>query len=60
MEGGEGFKDTSKQLLQDNIWHTIWTFQYTIMPYDLKNALALFQYMVNDIFHDFLDTVNIA
>ena len=30
------------------------------MPFDLTNALAVFQHMVNDIFHDFLDTFTIA
>jgi hypothetical protein len=30
-------------------------FEYTVMPFRLTNAPAIFQHMANDIFRDFLD-----
>jgi hypothetical protein len=34
-------------------------FEYTIMPFGLKNAPEVFQHMANDIFRDFLDICTI-
>ena len=30
-------------------------FEYNIIPFGLTNALAIFQHLMNDIFHEFLD-----
>jgi hypothetical protein len=30
-------------------------FKYTVMPFDLTNAPAVFQHLMNDIFRDYMD-----
>jgi hypothetical protein len=30
-------------------------FQYVVMPFGLTNALAIFQHIMNDVFHEYLD-----
>jgi hypothetical protein len=30
-------------------------FQYVVMPFGLTNALAIFQHLMNDVFHEYLD-----
>ena len=35
-------------------------FDYTVMPFGITNAPAVFQHMVNDIFRDFLDIFTIV
>jgi hypothetical protein len=32
-------------------------FEYSIMPHGLTNAPSIFQYMINDIFLEHLDTL---
>ena len=41
-------------------WETVFgcryeLFEYTVMPFRLCNALSMFQYYMNDTFHEFLD-----
>jgi hypothetical protein len=30
-------------------------FEYVVMPFSLTNAFAIFQHMMNDVFHEYLD-----
>jgi hypothetical protein len=32
-------------------------FEYVVMPFGLTNALIVFQHMVNDVFHEYLDDI---
>jgi hypothetical protein len=42
--------------MENNISHTMFGhFKYNVMPFSLMNALIIFQYMMNDIFKEFLN-----
>jgi hypothetical protein len=41
--------------VEDNISDSLWPPEYVVMPFGLTNALAVFQHMVDVVFHEFLD-----